>query len=550
MENDSIYNHIADSINSAVSRRKFMQLSGIGAGSILGGSLLAHLQAMAAPPIAPDEGVLVMIYLAGGCDPLNVFTPYTNNTYLSARPNLSLSPDKTGNRGLIPVSSSYGFHSSLPTIAQMYTEGRAAILPGIGFAGQDLSHFSSIANYMRGSTASGSATSGWIGRYLDTLSSPAENSTRGITINGSMPLTLQGNVSSPISLPTKISDAYASGTNTLTTQCLTTTGNFGTYQSALSNTISKNLKSTVELPGVYGSSYPADTTVANVSNVEKHMAITAGVINANLGARIIHITLGGFDTHVNQLVNQATQLAALDAAIKRFFTDLSPTYADRVTVMTYSEFGRRLQENGDGTDHGRAAFMMLLGNKVNGGQVLTPLPDLSKTDSAGNLIDTTDFRQVYSEIATNWLKTDPGLIIGTNSFAGISAFNSGPGTTTTSSSTSTSTSTSPSTSSSTTSSTTTTQPPTTTMPSTTTTTTKPTTTTTTTMPPTTTTTTMPPTTTTTTRPPTTTTTIPVTTTTQPVTTTTQPVTTTTKPLSRKEWARLIRLLRRRRRRRR
>lgn len=569
MSDDSLYSQLADSINSAVTRRKFMQLSGIGAGSILGGSLLSHLQAIAAPPVAADEGIVVMIYMAGGCDPLNTFVPYTNNTYLTSRPNLSLSPTGTGARQCLDVNGAYGFNAALPTVRQMYLDGKLAVLPGIGYAGQDLSHFSSGADYMRGWSGSGSKTSGWLGRFLDTLSEPEINQSRGITINGTMPLALQGALSQPLSLPDNINNAYAAGTSGFDRFCASKVGTFSGYPTALNQMVARNLKGTVDLPATYRPAYPTAGYVSGVSRIESNMAISAGVINANLGARVIHVTQGGYDSHTNQLQDQTTRLAELDAAIKRFFTDLNPAFADRVTLVTYSEFGRRIQENGTGTDHGRAALMMVMGNKVNGGKILTPMPNLSAPDNNGNLIETTDFRQVYADIATNWLKTDTAMILGSSSYATLGMFTSGPGTTTTSTSTSSTT-----TSSTTSSTTTTTQPATTS--STTTTTRPPTTTTTTTQPPTTTTTTTrpPTTTTTTTQPPTTTTTRPATTTTTttrpatttttttrpattttttqpPTTTTTRPATTTTtRVVPENDWIRLIKMLRRRRRHRR
>lgn len=538
MNNESIYTQLADSINSAVSRRKFMQLSGIGAGSIMGGSLLSRLQAIAAPPVKADEGILVMIYLGGGCDPLNTFVPFTNNTYRNARPNISLSPSGQGNRRCLQVNDAYGFNAAMPTINQMYLDGKLAILPGIGFANQDLSHFTSGAIYMQGWGGNGTAPTGWLGRYLDSLDPSGQDSTRGITINGTMPLALQGSATQPLSLPRNINWAYNGGTGSFDRFVATQAGKYTNAVNPLNKLLSDGLKSTVALPATYRPAYPQTGEVSGASQIENNMAVSAGIINANLGARVIHLTLGGFDTHVNQLVDQTAQLTLLDNAIKRFFAELSPLWADRVTVMTYSEFGRRLQENGTGTDHGRAGFMMLMGNKVNGGRVLTPMPDLNATNNDGNLVQTTDFRQVYADISKNWLKADTALLLGSSNYSDIGIFSGGPGTSQNSSSTSSSTTSSTSTTSttkpttsSTTTSTSTTSTTTTTKPATTSTTT----------------TTRPPTT-TTTQPPTTTTTKPPTTTT--TTTTTKPPTTTRPDTFEDEWERLIKLLRRLRRRRR
>ncbi|HQZ14349.1 MAG TPA: DUF1501 domain-containing protein [Acidimicrobiia bacterium] len=430
MNNDSIYSQLADGINSAVSRRKFMQLSGIGAGTIMGGSILSHLQGFAAPPVQSNEGILVMIHLAGGCDPLNAFVPFTNNTYNSARPNLSLSPNGQGNRKCLEVNEAYGVNAAMPTIRQMYLDGDLAVLPGIGFPSQDLSHFTSGAFYQQGWGGSVAAQTGWLGRYLDLLNPAGDDSTRGITINGTMPLALQGAKTQPLSLPRNINWAYNGGTSTFDRYVATQSGKFTNSTNSLNKQFVKNLKDTVSVPSIYRPGYPASGEVTGASQIENNMAISAGIINANLGARVFHLSLGGFDSHVNQLVDQTKQLSELDSAIKKFFAVLSPQYADQVTVMTYSEFGRRLQENGTGTDHGRAAFIMMMGNKVNGGKILTPMPDLNATNADGNLVQTTDFRQVYADIANNWLNTSSEQLLGSSSFTGLGIFSGGPGTST------------------------------------------------------------------------------------------------------------------------
>lgn len=410
-----------------MSRRKFLGVSSIATGSILASPLLAQLQAIAAPPIGATDGVLVVIFLGGGNDPLNTLAPYTSNQYRTLRPNLYLSPDSSDPlRKCLPISSSLGLHSSLSNIKSLYESGKVTFIPGAGYTGQDLSHFSSSAQYMFGWSGTSRVTTGWAGRYLDTFSDAASESTRGITINGAIPLVISGAVSQAISLPTYISDAYNANPNSDRSKfCYKDIANFsGSSSFSIPASIASNTKNALELPSKYGSAYPDLSGLNNPSEIERDMAISAGIINANLGARVIHVTHGGYDHHTNQLPEQANRLQDLDQAIGTFFSYLSPGFADRVTVLVYSEFGRRVQENGTGTDHGRAALMMLMGNKVRGG-IATSMPSLTTLDNYGNLVDTVDFRQVYAEVVSTWLRSDENSIIG-SSYNDIGLFTSGP----------------------------------------------------------------------------------------------------------------------------
>ncbi len=431
---DSLYSHIADGINSAVSRRKFLQLGAVGTGTILGGSVLTHLQALAAPPVGADEGILVMVYLSGGNDPLNTFVPYTENDYLNARPNMSLSPGNSNPlRNCLPLDDKHAFHAALPNIKAMYEQGKVNILPGIGFTGQDQSHFNSLALYQQGWAGKNLLPTGWIGRYLDLLPEPANNSSRAVSLSGQNPRALQGSLSTPLSLPPAYGDAYYSYAERggFRKHVESVVGSYNEWPKGPDGTMTAKyaaaLKEVLTIPEKYKSGYSQNSTLVAPSPVEAQLSTCAGVINSNLGARVLHVYLGGFDTHTNQLVDHNKYLAMVDKAIGSFFGLLSPTYSNRVTVMLYSEMGRRVADNGVGTDHGTAGMMMLLGNKVKGG-IGTPLPsnNAANLDTNGNHKPTADYRQVYSEILSDWLKADAPRIIGKTYPNKLGLFASGP----------------------------------------------------------------------------------------------------------------------------
>lgn len=415
---DSLYSQIADGINSAVSRRKFLQLGAVGTGTVLGGSVLSHLQAMAAPPIGANDGILVMLYLSGGNDPLNTFVPFTENAYRNARPNISLSPGNSNAlRNCIPIDNQHAFHAALPNIKAMYQQGKVNILPGVGFIGQDQSHFNSLALYQQGWAGRGVLPTGWLGRYLDSLPDPVKNSSRAVSLSGQNPRALLGSAATPLSLPPAYGDAYYAYAERggFRQHVTSAVGSYNEWPKGPEGTMSAKysavLKEVLTIPATYKPAYDNNTSLVAPSSVETQLTTCAGVINANVGARVLHVNLSGFDTHTNQLADHNKYLAMVDKAIGSFFRNLSPAYANRVTVMIYSEMGRRVADNGVGSDHGTAGMMMLLGNKVKGG-IGTPLPSNTALDSNGNHIATVDYRNIYSEVLTEWLGADAPKIIG------------------------------------------------------------------------------------------------------------------------------------------
>jgi uncharacterized protein (DUF1501 family) len=154
--------------------------------------------------------------------------------------------------------------------------------------------------------------------------------------------------------------------------------------------------------------------------------LCAQLINANLGIRVLDVHLGGFDTHADQAEWHAQLLAELDSAVRSFFMYLSPGWKDQVVLVTFSEFGRRLEENGDGgTDHGTASNCFVLGNNVKGG-LYGSYPALRNLDAWGNLKASVDFRQLYSTIVEKWLHSDPRVVLGRR-YTPMSLFRALPG---------------------------------------------------------------------------------------------------------------------------
>lgn len=500
---------------NGMSRRKFLQALGVGAGAALAApSLMSRFEAFAADD-STTNGILVLVMLGGGNDGLNTLVPFNDAKYRSLRPALRYDPPGAGARAALSINDpNFGLNPNLPRLKASYLQNRVAFVNGVGYNPADMSHFSSMGYWMNGwkDAPPQQYANGWVGRYMDSLPGASTNALLGACIGSSVPLHMIGTSARAAGIPQDIGgafglnrskpydarmfDAFAAYGNTPTGK--------GQWADLVANTNKSSMTVAQAVQPAYAGALGGDDLV-------RQLTLTARLINLNLGTRVFHTHLSNFDTHGDQESMHSRLLASLDAGIEALFANLSAAQRPRVTLLTFSEFGRRPDEASNGTDHGAAGLDILVGDKVKGG-LYGEQPSLTDLDSHGNLKASTDFRAVYAEMLDSWLGADPVPILGKD-YPRLGLFTGAPvspttsttlppvvTTTTTTQPPATTTTTRPPATTTTTTTTTTTQPPATTRP-----------------PGTTTTTTQPPAPTTTTRPPGTTTT------TQPTTTTgTQP----------------------------
>jgi uncharacterized protein (DUF1501 family) len=433
----------------ALTRRRLMQLGAAGVASVYGSRLLGWdsvwESAVAEAATAPAQRALVVLYLAGGNDGLNSVVPVSPadySIYTAKRPTLhrGLGPSAGGVVGSQPipgtggelafanplVSSSGGGDNGDPAhgLDVIYGDGSGgagsdlALLPAVDYTPPNLSHFASSDYWFAGELERG--TTGWLGRFLDTYGSTT-NPLQGISLGGSLSKALRG-VSAPVC--------------TVDTTQFQNVGFSGLALGASSNAPAQWME---QLAAV-----PAATTAAAIGGVRRSYAmagrvydtlsplappalnagypsggdglggalqLAAFLLGANLGTRVITINWGTFDTHGGQLGMQDPQLVTLSRALSAFVADLKLRGIDnRVSVLVFSEFGRRVAENGSGgTDHGAGGLMMLAGTPVKGG-LAAPFPGLAALDQTGDVLVPTDFRSVYSE-AIGWLGGDPTAVL-------------------------------------------------------------------------------------------------------------------------------------------
>jgi len=402
------------------SRRRFIQYSAVGTGVVAVSPYMSKLQAFAAPPVGDHEGILVTINLAGGNDGLSMVVPFGDPRYGHLRSSTKIT-------NALPIASGLGLHPSLPKLKARYDQGKVAVVRGVGYNPPDLSHFSSGDIWMHGWGGSHSVTTGWAGRFLDRLPNAEHESLYGVSLHGSVSEHLQGDVAHPSSLPLNIGNAFGiDRTDKSDARMFDALASYGVGASGLGELGDLYDQTESDLMMLTQRIRPAYGFADQPNNLQQQLVLAAHLINANLGIRVIDTEIDGFDTHSDQHDWHATLMSRLDNAIAAFFATLSSRWAPNVALMTFSEFGRRPEENGDGgTDHGTAAPHFVIGDHVRGGLHGTQ-PSLTQLDRDGNFVPTVDFHQMYAPILKTWLGVDDRAVLG-KSYSPLGLFRLPPG---------------------------------------------------------------------------------------------------------------------------
>lgn len=376
-----------------------------------------------AAPLADRKGakdtILVVVQLTGGNDGLNTVVPYADPEYAKLRPTLKLPTDQ-----LKKVNDQIGLHPSMEGFAKLLQDQALCIVQGVGYPNPDQSHFRSMDIWQAGSTAA-SSSEGWLGRALKQLPSPPAFHVAGS--NQVSPLALAG---APVRVPTIASleefqlktagglekkEQRALMEGAARPRATLSPGGRGQGEGAglldfVQRTAVNTYASSQRLQEI-GKNYQPKVPYPNAP-LGNHLKLAAQIIDADVGARIFYVSIDGFDTHANQLNSHANLLRQLSDSMTAFYQDMSARgHKDRILMMTFSEFGRRPYENGSqGTDHGAAAPMFLVGAKVKAGAV-GKHPSLTD-HSQGNLKHSIDFRQVYEAILDKWLGVNSKEVLG------------------------------------------------------------------------------------------------------------------------------------------
>lgn len=352
--------------------------------------------------------ILVLLQLEGGNDGLNTIIPIRNDIYYQQRPNLGIR-----SRDALALSDDFSMHASMAPLQDLYRRGQMGIVHGVGYPEPNLSHFRSTDIWASASDSNDYLRSGWTGRSLESMyptfaASPPEHPL-GVQLGGSS-LLFRGNTSSmgmSLESPEQFENLAQGGTLYDTINVPTTTyGNEVAFVRQIANNTFRYAAAIQE----------ASTRAQNKvdypdGELAGQLAIIAKLIKGNLGAQVYVAQLGGFDTHSSQEEFHAYLLMELAGAVNAFIQDLeADNRMQDVLMMTFSEFGRTLWENGSaGTDHATAAPLFLFGPAAEGGFHGNAL-DLSNVDDNGDVLHTTDFRSVYASVLTDWLEMDTASV--------------------------------------------------------------------------------------------------------------------------------------------
>lgn len=352
------------------------------------------------------DRVLVVIFLRGGCDGLNVIAPYGEDAYYKSRPSIALAKPGAGGGSLVDLDGFFGLHPAMASLDGLYKEGQMAAVQAVGSGDRTLSHFEAMSTMERGlATETDSGGGGWLGRHL--VSTPGKSSPlRAVALSSVMPDSLGGALGAlaieslsdyrlkadDASLLSSLTALYKTGDDPM--------AQAGRDTLAVLNSL-KKLNPAGYVPE-RGAAYPE-------TGLGKGLKETAFLIKNDLGLEVACLDMGLWDTHVTQGGStgwHATLLKELADSVSAFMTDLGKE-RDRVTLVIQTEFGRRVDENsGLGTDHGRASMMLLAGGGVKGGKVYGRWPTLAKDkQDDGNLAVTTDYRDVLAEVLDKRLAT-------------------------------------------------------------------------------------------------------------------------------------------------
>jgi len=379
--------------------------------NFLTNSVSAAINPATGAPGFKDDRLLIVIQMGGGNDGLNTIVPYGNDDYEKLRPRIALKKNQ-----ILTLNDTLGLHGGMAAFKQLFDDGELAIVNGVGYPDPDQSHFRSMEIWQTAVDSNRYSNTGWIGRYFESSIKGGIDPLMAVNIGDQSPQAFDSRSDVGVSFTEPARFQWNTGKNPQARPAFEVlnkvhaehheerTIDFLRHTTAnaivSSDRVQKASRVKRQAP-----QYPQGRLTGSLRTI-------ANMISAGLPTRVYYASISGFDTHSNQIGQQERLLTEVAGATAAFWNDLKAIgVADRAMIMTSSEFGRRAGENASsGTDHGTAGPMFLVGKNVNAG-VHGAMPSLTDLDN-GNLKYTVDFRSVYSEVLTNWLKADIKPVVG------------------------------------------------------------------------------------------------------------------------------------------
>ncbi len=413
-------------MSQGMTRREFLYkgLTIVAMGSTAPSFLTRTALAMANPfdiaqvtsrPGVPDDNVLVMVQMGGGNDGLNTVIPFNDDAYYRARPRLAIPRNE-----IITLNGELGLHPRMAKFKELFDRGSAAIIEGVGYPNPSRSHFKSMEIWHTADPEGRTLRVGWIGRYFDSKCPVCEQPAVGVNVGPSMPLAMRSDAGQGVTLETPDAFQWMPSMDglgareemeifkMLNAPVPSEPGTIDFLRHTAMNAVlsSDQVRDAVRLYKG-GIDYPNNRFAGS-------MRLIAQMIAGKLPTKVYYAHMTGFDTHAGQQGVHDTLVEQLSTGVDAFYRDLEAQgNADRVITVAFSEFGRRVAENGsNGTDHGTAAPIFVFGKRIKPGihgrqPSLTDLTD-------GDLKHNVDFRSVYATLLDKWLGADPSKILGSD----------------------------------------------------------------------------------------------------------------------------------------
>ncbi len=386
-----------------INRRSFLTRTGLAtAGSLFVPNFLKAFDQQSTP--LNSERKLIVIQWSGGNDGLNCIVPYKNNLYYEARPTIAIDSKK-----VLPLTDDLGLNPKLSFLRKLYDQGEISIVNNVGYPDPDRSHFRSMDIWQTASNADEFLSSGWLGRFVD---AHAATNHYAIELDDTLSLALKGDTKSGFAMsnPRQLHQT----TNNELIQAIQKHHHSHEHDEKVAY-LYQTLSNTVSSADYIFEKSKTYKTKQNYPKgaLGKQMKQVAELIIGGCDTQVYYVNFSGFDTHVNQTNKQDRLLEEYSNALEALVNDLKKNgFWDDTLIMNFSEFGRRVAENGSrGTDHGQANNVYLMSGKIKKAGFYNTAPDLVNL-SKGDLKYEVDFRNIYATVLQDWLQTNDQSILG------------------------------------------------------------------------------------------------------------------------------------------
>jgi uncharacterized protein (DUF1501 family) len=390
-----------------IKRRQFLQTGSLATATFFVPKFLKAFENKV-PMVPPGNKVLVILQLSGGNDGLNTVIPVRNDIYYRERPRLGLAKDKT-----LSITDEVSLHPELTAFADLYHDGNLGILNSVGYPNPDRSHFRSMDIWHTASKSDEYINTGWVGRYLDAQCKGCDKPTQALEIDDVLSLALKGEQAKGLAFkdPRRL---YSTSHENYYKQLAKNHHDDHDHEKPV-DYLYKTMAETISSADYIfqQSKLRPSSTEYPKTELGNSFKTIASLIFSDINTKVYYVSLGSFDTHINQHAQQQRLFKEMNDAIASFTKDMKNNnrFQD-VMLMTFSEFGRRVAQNASsGTDHGTANNMFFIGGDLKQQGIMNAMPDLADLQE-GDLKYKIDFKNVYATVLNKWLGADDKLILG------------------------------------------------------------------------------------------------------------------------------------------